>query len=47
MDKCTVCNAPLVSLTSQNIKVCVDYPFSHVFDNKLKEGQTVLIKYQR
>lgn len=47
MNKCKdgYCQAPLVSLTSQNIKICVDC--LTVYENKLKDGQTTLIKATR
>lgn len=47
MTHCPHCNAPLVNLLSQNVKLCVDNPVEHVIDNKLKDDQKVLIKAQR
>lgn len=44
---CQHCQAPLIRLNSQNVKICVDNPFTHVFENKLKEGQKALIKAER
>lgn len=44
--ECPTCNAPLVNLTSQNVKICVDDP-AHKVDNPLKQGQEPLIKAQR
>lgn len=47
MTNCPHCQAPLISLRSQNIKICADHPLKHVFDNKLKEGQRPLVMATR
>ena len=43
--KCPKCSGPLVSLTSLNIKLCMDCLAE--YENKLKPGQKTLIKATR
>jgi len=42
---CPTCSAPLISLTSQAVKLCVDCLTE--YDNKLKPTQKTLIKATR
>ena len=45
MNKCPKCDAPMVSLVSINVRICVDC--RHEQPNILKEGQKTLIKATR
>jgi len=47
MQMCPVCGSPLTILDSQNKKLCVDHPLTHVIDNPLKPDQKPLVSAQR